>query len=151
MKKLILAVALCLSFNLFSNPGDTTWVQANNVNMEWYGNLDTLVHFPNGSTTYRKILMLFTLGEHPCPSGTTYCHQWDYTVLNYVLTPTDTIELSRFITPYANSGVPRFPSTWKQHYWYDVTDFAPVLKDSAVIRILYSGYSGGFTGNIKFA
>ncbi|MGZ3864241.1 MAG: peptide-N-glycosidase F-related protein [Bacteroidia bacterium] len=151
MKKILLGLLVAFSLNIKSNPGDTTWVQANINNLEWYGNYDTLAHFPNGSVSYRKILMLFTLGEHPCPAGSTYCHQWDYTVLNYVLTPTDTIELSRFITPYANTGVPRFPSTWKQHYWYDVTDFAGMLKDSAVIRILYTGYSGGFTGNIKFA
>lgn len=151
MKKIFLALVLALSLNLMSNPGDTTWVQANITNLEWYGNYDTLAHFPDGSVKYRKIFMVFTLGEHPCPAGTQYCHQWDYTVSNYVLTATDTVELSRFITPYANTGVPRFPSTWKQHYWYDVTDFAGLLKDSAVIRIFYSGYSGGFTGNIKFA
>jgi hypothetical protein len=67
------------------------------------------------------------------------------------MTTTDTVELSRFITPYANSGVPRFPTTWQQYYTYDVTDFYPLLKDSAKIRINYSGYSGGFTANIKFA
>jgi hypothetical protein len=151
MKKIILLFSLAFTLQMSAAPGDTTWIQGNIVNMDWYNNFDTLVHFPNGTTTYRKILMLFTLGEYNCPSGATYCHQWDYTVSNYVLTATDTLELSRFITPYANSGVPRFPSTWQQHYWYDVTDFAPLLKDSAVIRILYSGYSGGFTGNIKFA
>jgi hypothetical protein len=151
MKKIFLLVTLSLSLNLFSNPGDTTWVQANIVNLDYYNNFDTLVHFPNGSTSYRKILMTFTLGEYACPASATYCHQWDYTVTNYVLTATDTVELSRFITPYANTGVPRFPSTWKQHYIYDVTDFYTLLKDSAKIRINYSGYSGGFTANIKFA
>ncbi|MEO8761974.1 MAG: peptide-N-glycosidase F-related protein, partial [Bacteroidia bacterium] len=52
---------------------------------------------------------------------------------------------------YANTGVPRFPSTWKQRYIYNVTDFYTLLKDSATIRINYSGYSGGFTANVKFA
>ena len=151
MKKTIVALLVILATSLSASPGDTTWVQANSVKLDYYNNFDTLVHFPNGSTSYRKILMLFTLGEYACPGGTQYCHQWDYTVSNYILTATDTLELSRFITPYANTGVPRFPSTWKQHYLYDVTDFAPLLKDSATIRILYSGYSGGFTGNIKFA
>ena len=110
-----------------------------------------MVKFPNDSLTYRKIYEIFTLGEYNCPTGSTYCHQWDYTVTNYLITSADTFELSRFITPFANTGTPRFPSTWKQVYIFDVTDFYPYLVDSAKVRILYSGYSGGFTANVKFA
>ncbi len=151
MKKLFIAIIISISAQLFAAPGDTTWIQANIVHLNNYNNFDTAVSFPNGSKTYRKILMVFTLGEYYCPSGTQYCHQWDYTVTNYVLTHTDTVELSRFITPYANTGVPRFPNTWKQRYIYDVSDFYTLLKDSAKIRIFYSGYSGGFTANVRFA
>jgi len=151
MKRLLCIIAIALSTNFYAAPGDTTWIQANIVKLNNYNNFDTAVSFPNGSTSYRKILMQFTLGEYACPSGSQYCHQWDYTVTNYVMTKTDTVELSRFITPFANTGVPRFPSTWKQRYIYDVTDFYNLLKDSASIRIFYSGYSGGFTANVKFA
>ena len=151
MKKLIFLGLFALSTGLFAAPGDTTWIQANNVQLNYYNNFDTAVAFPNGSLSYRKILMEFTLGEYACAAGTQYCHQWDYTVTNYVMTKTDTVELSRFITPFANTGVPRFPATWKQHYIYDVTDYYTLLKDSAKIRIFYSGYSGGFTASIKFA
>lgn len=151
MKKIIIIIIIAFSVNLQANPGDTTWVQANNVQLNYYNNFDTAVAFPNGSKTYRKILMYFTLGEYACPSGSTYCHQWDYTVTNYVMTHTDTVELSRFITPFATTGTPRFPATWKQEYIYNVTDFYNLLQDSATIRILYSGYSGGFTANVKFA
>jgi hypothetical protein len=151
MKKLIFLSILMLSAKLFAAPGDTTWIQANQVQLNNYNNFDTAVSFPDGSLSYRKILMEFTLGEYVCPAGSQYCHQWDYTVTNYVMTKTDTVELSRFITPFANTGVPRFPATWKQRYIYDVTDFYTLLKDSANIRIFYSGYSGGFTANIKFA
>jgi hypothetical protein len=63
----------------------------------------------------------------------------------------DTIELGRLITPYANSGAPRTPLTWKQRYYFDVTDYVSVLKNSATMRLVYQGYSGGFTGNIRFA
>jgi len=151
MKKFILLSIIVMSSRLYAAPGDTTWVYANKVQLNYYNNFDTAVAFPDGSLTYRKILMIFTLGEYNCPAGSQYCHQWDYTVTNYLLTKTDTVELSRFITPFANSGWPRFPSTWKQPYIYDVTDFYPLLKDSATVRIFYSGYSGGFTANVKFA
>lgn len=158
MKKCFYALAalFCLaSMSVQAAPGDTTWVQANNRRLDngsGYGNYDTSVAFPSGSTTYRKILMIFNLGEYPCPPGTQYCHQWDYTVTNFLMNAAgDTIELSRLITPYANTGVPRFPSTWNKDYVFDVSDYAPLLKGNAAIRIFYSGYSAGFTANIRFA
>src|SRR5690606_8075792 len=62
----------------------------------------------------------------------------------------DTLELGRFITPYSGDGWPRISAGWKQRYTFDVTDMYNQLKDSATVRIGYSGYSWGFTGNIKF-
>ena len=157
MKKcfyLLAAILFAVVFSAQAVPGDTTWVQANNRRIDngsGYGNYDTAVVFPSGTTSYRKIYMVFTLGEYACPSGSQYCHQWDYTVTNYLLTPTDTLELTRFITPFATSGTPRFPSTWTKNYAFDVTDFYPKLQGNAISRIFYSGYSAGFTANVRFA
>ncbi|HET8574361.1 MAG TPA: peptide-N-glycosidase F-related protein [Edaphocola sp.] len=154
MKKILLFL-VCLLFGAGmaqAGPGDTTWVQANHVNLDYYNNFDTTVAFPDGSKTYRKIYMIFTLGQYNCPSGSQYCHQWDYTVQNYLMTRTgDTVELGRFITPFATSGWSRFGNSWQQPYVFDVTDFYPLLKDTAGVRIHYSGYSGGFTADVKFA
>lgn len=133
-------------------PGDTTWVQANINQLDYYGNFDTTINFPSGTTTYRNVYMIFTLGKYVCPGSPTYCGDWDYTVQNYLMTPSgDTLELSRLITPYANSGAPRTPNTWKQRYVFDVTDYVALLQGSATTRIHYSGYSGGFTADVKFA
>ena len=153
MKKVLSIVfaAFCIGTTANAAPGDTTWVQANDVQLNYYNNFDTTVTFPAAGTSYRKVLMIFTLGKYSCPGSPTYCGDWDYTVQNFVMTPTDTFELGRLITPYANSGAPRTPLTWQQHYIFDITDYATKLHGSAVMRILYSGYSGGFTGNIKFA
>jgi Peptide-N-glycosidase F, C terminal/Secretion system C-terminal sorting domain len=155
MKKFLVLFSLVLAsgFNLFAAAGDTTWVQANDVQLSWYNNYDTVVVFPHASgVTYRKVLMIFTLGKYVCPSGSTWCGDWDYTVLNYLMTPSgDTFEMARLITPYANASAPRTGWDWKQHYVFDVTDYANKLHDTATMRILYSGYSGGFTANIKFA
>ena len=153
MKKIvfILITLICAGKVAMAAPGDTTWVQANNVDLTYYNSYDTSITFPTTATTYRKILMIFTLGKYVCPSGSTYCGDWDYTVQNYLMTPTDTFELGRLITPYANAGAPRTPFSWTQHYVYDVTAYASKLTGPAVMRIFFSGYSGGFTGNIKFA
>jgi hypothetical protein len=154
MKRLVcLFVFITLTVqSAFANPGDTTWVQAQSD--IWLGaqpaNFDSTVTFPDGSTSYRRIYMIFTMGKYQCPGSPQYCSDWDYTVQNFLMTPNgDTIELGRLISPYGNSA--RMPATWKQRYIYDVTDYYPLLRNSATVRIHYSGWSGGFTGDIKFA
>ena len=156
MKKclMLLFAVLCINFYAKAAPGDTTWVQANNTELTYYNNYDTTINFPalSPTTTYRKIYMIFTLGKYMCPAGSTYCGDWDYTVQNFLMTPGgDTLEIGRLITPYANAAAPRTPWSWLQPYIYDVTDYASKLHDSATMRIFFSGYSGGFTANIKFA
>jgi hypothetical protein len=149
---LLLALTICLYFNLSAAPGDTTWIQAHTVKQLGASpaNFDTMINFPDGSTKYRKVIMIFTLGKYVCPGSPMYCSDWDYTVQTYAMNKLgDTVELGRLITPYANST--RMPASWTQPYYFDVTDFATVLKDSNKIRINFSGYSGGFTGDIKFA
>lgn len=133
--------------------GDTTWVQAHSdIWLDHYGAHDTMVKFPDGTLSYRRVYMIWTLGKYQCPGSPQYCGDWDYTVNTYLLTKTgDTVELGRYITPYANAGSPRTPWTWKQRYIFDVTDYYTLLKDSATVRINYSGYSWGFTANVKFA
>ena len=155
MRKYLLSTIVLIfliSGDAFSNPGDTTWVQAQKgLQLDYYNNFDTAVLFPNGNNSYRKIIMVFTLGKYQCAAGSQYCGDWDYTIQNFLMTQTDTFELGRLITPYANASYPRTPWGWQQRYYFDVTDFYPQLKDSAKIRLFFSGYSGGFTGDIKFA
>lgn len=155
MKKvfyILTILSLCNFAAVYGAVGDTTWVQAFHGDFTHPGTFDTAVVFPDGSVTYRKIYMIVTIGEYNCPSGSQYCHQWDYDLENYVMTPHgDTLELGRFITPYATGGTPGFNSSWQLPYIYDVTDYYQVLRDSATIRINYSGYSYGFTGDTKFA
>lgn len=152
MRKLLLAACMLYSVSLLAAPGDTTTVQAHStIQMNHFGNFDTTIEFPDGNTSYRKVLMTFTLGKYQCPGSPQYCGDWDYTIQNILMTPNgDTVELGRYITPYANAGSPRTPWSWTQRYVFDVTDFYTLLKDSATVRIHYSGYSWGFTGDIHF-
>lgn len=168
LKSTILALAagfLSLGANKsFAAEGDTTIVISHNTQiLDWYGNFDSLATFPDHSVTYRKIYMEFELGKYHCegynPSNpgegegqTGWCGDWDYDVHILAMTADgDTIELGELITPYANSN---FPATagwdWKHPYLFDVTDYYPILKNDVTIRIFYSGYSGGFTGTVKF-
>lgn len=154
MKKLLIAAFAAISaFSVQAANGDTTWVQAHADKwLDHYGAHDTTVQFPDGTKNYRRVYMIWTLGKYQCPGSPQYCGDWDYTVNTYLMTKTgDTVELGRYITPYANAGSPRTPWTWRQRYVFDVTDYYTLLKDSATVRINYSGYSWGFTGNVKFA
>lgn len=154
MRKYLLALLAAAGIHSSAEAavGDTTWVHANMDTLSWYGNYDSTVTFPAAGTSYRNVYMIVTVGKYVCPGSPTYCGDWDYTLLTYLMTPGgDTLELGRLITPYANSGAPRTPITWKHRYIYDVTDYASKLTGPATMRMLYSGYSGGFTGEIKFA
>ncbi|MBW7912359.1 MAG: T9SS type A sorting domain-containing protein [Taibaiella sp.] len=153
MKRLLaLLPAMLLAAFVSAAPGDTTKVQSfAGLQMNHYGAFDTTVEFPDGSVSYRKILMNFTLGKYQCPGNPQYCGDWDYDVHMFIMTKTgDTLEIGRFITPYANASYARTPWTYKQRYVFDVTDFYNQLKDSATVRIFYSGYSWGFTADVRF-
>lgn len=174
MKNFLLVLLLSFASLLIkASPGDTTWVHAHDkVDMVWYGAYDTLVAFPDGNTTYHKILMYYTMG---CATGG--CSDWDYTtkiearintgmidsnissIDTISLTPLvidtnwnvfevfDPFELGRVITPYGNA----LSNDWTHTFVFDVTDYAPILKDSIIMRAFYSGWSSGFSATVKFA
>lgn len=175
MKNLCTTSVLIIIFatSLFAGPGDTTWVTAHNkTNMTWYQTYSDTASFPDGSTSYHKILMYYTMG---CATGG--CSDWDYTTRVMLMKSTgimdsnvlriDTIstnplqvdtvwnvfeakepyELARVITPYGGS----LPNSWSHDFVYDVTDFYPLLKDDVEIRVQYQGWSSGFSATVKFA
>src|SRR5688572_7563695 len=151
MKQLSLFALVMLLFSaaVKAAPGDTTVVQSHTATqLVNFGNYNAPAVFPSTSTTYRNITMTFTLGKYQCPGNPQYCGDWDYTVQLFLYTPTDTFELGRLMTPYAN--VSRFAWNWQHRYNFDVTDYAQYLKGNTTLRVHYSGYSGGFTANVKF-
>jgi hypothetical protein len=167
MKKISTFLFVAMLFTaarVMAAAGDTTTVVSHTLQiMDWNKFYDSAVTFPDGSTSYKRIMLEFELGKYHCtgynPNNpgegtgqTGWCADWDYDVHVIVMTPSgDTIELGEFITPYANST---FPATsgwaWKHSYMFDVTDYYSILKGDVTIRIHYSGYSGGFTGTTKF-
>ncbi len=165
---------LCLfAMSLAAAPGDTTWVTSHNkTDMVWYKTYKDTASFPDGSKKYHKILMYYTLG---CATGG--CSDWDYTTrvmlmhatgeMDSTVSKIDTIstsplvvdttwnvfevkepfELSRVITPYGGS----LNNNWTHDFVYDVTDYAPLLKNDVAIHVQYQGWSSGFSATVKFA
>ncbi|MFC5269458.1 T9SS type A sorting domain-containing protein [Adhaeribacter terreus] len=146
---LLFFLSIFLLAGVKAAPGDTTVVQSHAATqLANFGNYNAPAVFPTTNTTYRNITMTFTLGKYQCQGNPQYCGDWDYGVQIFLFTPTDTFEIGRLITPYAN--VSRFPWNWQHRYEFDVTDYAQYLKGNTSVRIHYSGYSGGFTANVKF-
>ena len=58
----IITIIILKSTDLFSS--DTITVRSHDhVDMTWYGNYDKVVVFPDGSETYRKIYLHYTMGS----------------------------------------------------------------------------------------
>lgn len=164
---------------MFAAPGDTTTIYSHNlVDMTWYGNYDGQAVFPDGSKTYRKVIMTYTMG---CASGG--CSDWDYTTQMFFRRPTgvfdstfvriDTIsmipfvidsvwnvyqimedmELGRVITPYGTYMADNsngYNNSWSHRHYFDVTDYVHLLQDTCNIRAHYSGWSSGFSVTLRF-
>ena len=143
---------LLLAGSLQAAPGDTTWVSAHDArDLVWNEAYDEDAVFPDGSTSYGRVLLYFTLG---CASGG--CSDWDYTVLVHRM---DTVtgqnyELGRCITPYGgymSTSQKGFNNDWSRTFVYDVTDFAGLLQGPERIRVYYDGWSSGFSATLNFA
>ena len=158
MNKYILIIISLFSFGFNYAQEDTTFVQGHDyVDMDYHGNHDQWAVFPDGSNSYRKILMHYDLRcgspENPTWPG---CSGWDYTTKISLLKNDIDDEgnpifvhdqtLANVVTPYGtymqpgNSQGSGFSPNWVQRYTYDVTDFAPLLKDSVLIRAFYGGW-----------
>ncbi len=143
----------------YAAPGDTTKVHVfqDQVIITNPGTGSNKYHhwgeFPNPTVTYNKVLMYLTF---QCPDNMP-CAEWDYLDpisirrRNGVNGDTLNWEIARFITPYGLYWAAG--SSFKHGWYYDVTDFSPLLHDSIEIEYNHTGYEGtqyGWKINITF-
>jgi len=69
-----------------------------------------------------------------------------YTPYYSVFEAVNNYEIARVITPYAGG----YTKTWKNEFWFDITDYASLLNDSVEIRANYGGYQDGFAISLDF-
>ena len=156
--KTLTIIFLCF-FGFLLSQEDTTFVTAHDyVDMDSHGNFDNWAVFPDGSTSYRKVLMHYDL-RCGSPDNPTWpgCSGWDYTTKISLLKQGGLDDygnpffihdqtLANVVTPYGtymqvgNSQGSGFSPEWVQRYTYDVTDFAPLLRDSVLLRAFYGGW-----------
>lgn len=89
--------------------------------------------FPSPGTPLRQVLLSVTFA---CPDSMR-CAEWDYLDHVRVGKPGSpyTVEIARMLTPYGGL----FRGDWWFRWEVDVTDFAPLLRDSVEVTWVHSG------------
>jgi len=172
MRKISLLLLTFISAICLAADGDTTRVLAHqNTDLTWYKSYKDWAVFPASGGNWHEITMRYTMG---CASGG--CSDWDYTTLVNLMVPTgaldsnvasiDTIsnnplnidttwnvfavkervELAKVITPYGGA----LSNDWTRTFYFDVSDYYPLLHDSVEIEVFYQGWSSGFSATLEF-
>lgn len=124
-------------FSPFLKAEDTTKIVAlDKIDLTWWGKQSKKINFPNDGKTYRKIIMNYTLS---CPG--VGCNRFDYTtkveaILDEGGANEKVFELGRVMTPYGSN----LNASWSFNHEFDITDYAPILKDSVSINAWFQGY-----------
>lgn len=110
--------------------------------------------FPTAGTEYYKVIAYLTFECAP----ELKCGEWDYSNHIYIGKTNgvhgDSLgwEIGRFITPYGFYW--HSSQEWKHGWYYDMTDFAPLLHDSVQIVYRHTGYESntdrGWKINLSF-
>jgi hypothetical protein len=152
MKYLFLALFVCLTITgIAQKPSIVNVVTHNRTTIICNTKTGTNPYpqwgvFPAGNISVRKIVMNVTLGS-PLPDSMTTAH-WDY--LDHIFLrkkggvkgETINYELGRMLTPYGSI----YDKGWNWQWKVDVTDFAPLLRDSVEIDYVHSGYESANVG-----
>jgi hypothetical protein len=62
-------------------------------------------------------------------------------------------QVGKLITPYGTYMANQsngYNQQWKHPYYYDLTDYAALLKDSVSVRIRYDGWTDAFSAKVEF-
>ncbi|MDR1792172.1 MAG: T9SS type A sorting domain-containing protein [Bacteroidales bacterium] len=125
---MILGVSVALATQCFADNGDTTVVQTFKFSDKKGGKID-IFNFPDGSKTYEKVLMYYTLRCDPSAQDGFPCGEWDYDVYTELLLPKTamspvvilydtTYSVADSVLQVDSTNVP-FDSTWS--YTYDTS------------------------------
>lgn len=113
-------------------------VQSEKMRLQFFGwspenDYPFTLNFPTDKT-YGRCILQYTMSGDPRPAD------WDQLTEVQIYNPNDGFwyEISRVITPYGGS----FTRIWKMDYYFDVTEFLPLLQnpDGAQFRIYYGGF-----------
>lgn len=91
------------------------------------------LNFPTSTTEYNRAILKYRMG-----AWNQGCSSYDNTTMIFIKNKTDGqwYELTRAMTPFGNS----FGSNWERYYYFDVTDYLPMLEGTTEFRVYYGGF-----------
>lgn len=123
--------------------GAKTSVSSEAVKLEFYGWGEDKDHtftldFPADHRKYKRAIITYRMGAwNQGPSS------YDNTTMVFVKNKADGqwYEITRAFTPFGNS----FGASWERFYYFDVTDFLPMLEGTTEFRVYYGGFDATAT------
>lgn len=123
--------------------GTKTSVSSEAIKLEFYGWGEDKDHtftldFPDNSAAYNRAILQYRMGAwNEGPSS------YDNTTMVFVKNKADGqwYEIVRAFTPYGNS----FGANWERYYYFDVTEYLPMLQGTTEFRVYYGGFDATST------
>ncbi len=115
--------------------GNKTSVSSEAIKLVFFGwgeNNDKrfTLNFPT-TGQYKRAILKYRMG-----AWNQGCSPYDNTTFVMVKYQDQWYEIVRVITPFGNS----FGSTWERFYYFDVTDYLPMLRGATEFRLYYGGF-----------
>ena len=121
--------------------GTKTSVSSEAIKLEFYGWGESTdkrftLNFPSNSTVYNRAILKYRMGAwNQGPSS------YDNVTMIMVKYNNEWYELVRAFTPYGNS----FGANWERYYYFDVTEYLPMLQGATEFKVYYGGFDATST------
>lgn len=108
------------------------------IKLEFYGwgestDKTFTLNFPDNSENYNRAIIKYRMG-----AWNEGCSAYDNTTMFFIKNKADGqwYEITRAMTPFGNS----FGSSWERYYYFDVTDYLPMLEGATEFKVYYGGF-----------
>lgn len=121
--------------------GNKTTVSSEAIKLEFYGwgessDKKFTLNFPTNTSVYNRAILKYRMGAwNQGPSS------YDNVTMIMVKYENEWYELVRAFTPYGNS----FGANWERYYYFDVTEYLPMLQGATEFKVYYGGFDATST------
>lgn len=121
--------------------GNKTSVATEAIKLEFFGWSESTdkrftVNFPENSSKFNRAILKYRMGAwNQGPSS------YDNVTMIAVKYNNEWHEITRAFTPYGNS----FDSSWERYYYFDVTEYLPMLQGATEFKVYYGGFDATST------
>ncbi|MEG1664180.1 MAG: peptide-N-glycosidase F-related protein [Mucinivorans sp.] len=126
----------------FEVSGEKTTVQSKPYGLTFFGwgqqnDPRFTLNFPENTTNCKRVIMTYRMGGGP--KG---CSGYDHTTTFMVKYQDQWFEIARCFTPFGNA----FDASFEKKYYFDVTEYLPMLKGATEFKLYFNGFDGDLNG-----